>query len=128
MKQVYLTILLTLGASLSTAYANGTTKQLLQEYQKAGASSFSAADGKKLWTSNINGRSCTTCHTNSVKNVGKHKRTGKTIQPMAPSVNSKRLTDKKKVKKWLLRNCKWTLKRECTAQEKGNILLWLSKQ
>ena len=55
-------------------------------------------------------------------------RAGKVIDPMAPSVNSKRLTDAKKINKWLLRNCKWTFGRECTAQEKGNVLLWLSEQ
>ncbi len=25
-------------------------------------------------------------------------------------------------------NCKWTLDRECTAQEKGDFLTWLSQQ
>jgi len=128
MKHIYITFFLLLGTSISTAYATDTTKQLLQEYKKAGATNFSEANGKALWTSNNKGRSCTGCHTNSVKNVGKHKRTGKIIKPMAPSVNPERLTNRKKVKKWLLRNCKWTFKRECTAQEKGNILLWLSQQ
>lgn len=126
MKNIYLTIILLLASS--TASASDVTEQLLKEYQQAGASNFSASAGKKLWTSSEEGRSCTDCHTKSVKNTGKHKKTGKVIKPMAPSVNPKRLTNRKKVKKWLLRNCKWTLKRECTAQEKGNILLWLSQQ
>jgi hypothetical protein len=102
--------------------------ELLQEYRGSGIGVFSDEKGKQLWTGDNNGRSCTTCHTSSVKNSGKHKRTGKVIQPMAPSINPKRLTDKKKVKKWLLRNCKWTFKRECSPQEKGDILMWLSKQ
>ncbi len=60
--------------------------------------------------------------------MGKHNRTGKMIKPISPTVNPERLTDIKKIKKWLLRNCKWTFGRECTTQEKGNILLWLSQQ
>lgn len=47
---------------------------------------------------------------------------------MAPSVNPMRLTDIDDMKKWLLRNCKSTLGRECTAQEKGNVLTWLREQ
>ncbi len=114
--------------TFSTVHAADAVSGLLQDYKKAGVTQFSASQGKRLWYSNNNGRSCTTCHTQSVKNTGKHKKTGKTIKPMAPSVNPKRLTDKRKIKKWLLRNCKWTLKRECTAQEKGNILMWLKQQ
>lgn len=109
-------------------YATDATKALQQHYLTQGATTFSVERGKQIWEQDHNGRSCTQCHTKSVKNSGKHKKTGKVIQPMAPSVNPKRLTKTRKVKKWLLRNCKWTLKRECTPQEKGDILLWLSQQ
>ncbi|MCW8907187.1 MAG: DUF1924 domain-containing protein, partial [Sedimenticola sp.] len=50
---------------------------------------------------------------------------GKAIEPMAPTVNPKRLTEVKQIKKWFVRNCKWTLGRECTAQEKGDFLAYL---
>jgi len=112
----------------SQIYATDATKSLQQHYLTQGATTFSAERGRKIWEQDHNGRSCTQCHTKSVKNSGKHKKTGKVIQPMAPSVNPKRLTKIRKVKKWLLRNCKWTLKRECTPQEKGDILMWLSQQ
>ena len=104
------------------------TGKLIQEYMSKGATSASTERGAALWKKDIDGRSCTTCHTLSVKNEGKHQKTGKLIKPMAPSVNPERLTKKRKVKKWLLRNCKWTFKRECSAQEKSDILLWLSQQ
>ncbi len=104
------------------------TGELIQEYKAKGASTASSERGEKLWNKDVNGRSCTTCHSMSVKNEGKHQKTGKLIKPMAPSVNPKRLTKKRKVKKWLLRNCKWTFKRECSVQEKSDILLWLSQQ
>ena len=112
----------------SMVSASEATASLLQEYQQTSKRAFSAQEGKLLWIEVANDRSCTTCHSTSVKKMGKHKRTGKIIQPMSPTVNSERLTDTKKIKKWLLRNCKWTFGRECTAQEKGNILLWLSQQ
>ena len=104
------------------------TSDLIAVYQSQGAKTASAKNGARLWTKDFNGRTCTTCHSQSVKNQGKHQKTGKLIKPMAPSVNPQRLTKAKKVKKWLLRNCKWTLKRECTAQEKSDILLCLSQQ
>ena len=47
------------------------------------------------------------------------------IQPLAPGVNPQRFTDVAQVEKWFKRNCGDVLKRECTAQEKGDILAWL---
>ena len=120
--------LLTFLLSVSMLSASNVTDTLLQEYQAQGANIFSAEAGKALWVKDSNGRSCTSCHLSFVKEKGKHKRTGKVIQAMAPSINPQRLTDAKKIKKWFLRNCKWTFLRECTAQEKGDILLWLSLQ
>lgn len=102
---------------------------LLAEFEADSQRPFSAIEGDRTWH-NIepNGRSCMSCHSESLYVRGRHERTGKVIEPMAPSVNSERLTDVKKVRKWFLRNCKWTFGRECTAQEKGDILLWLSGQ
>ena len=78
-----------------------------------------AADGKE--------RDCTVCHGEDLRKSGKHIRTGKVIDPMAPSVNKERYTDLEKVEKWFRRNCKWTFGRECTAQEKGDLLKYLSQ-
>ena len=44
---------------------------------------------------------------------------------MAPSVNAARLSSRKQIEKWFKRNCKWTLGRECSAQEKGDLLAYL---
>ena len=90
---------------------------------------FTAESGEKLWnqTQTVSGqpRSCASCHTSDPRQAGKHVRTGKPIKPMAPSVNSSRFTDPKKVAKWFKRNCKWTLGRECNAQEKGDYTKYL---
>jgi len=108
--------------------ASEAVDALLSDYQSRGVKEFSAAAGESLWKTESSGRSCTSCHSTSVKSVGKHERTGKPILAMAPSVNPKRLTNKKKIEKWFLRNCKWTFDRQCTVQEKADILLWLSSQ
>jgi len=55
-------------------------------------------------------------------------KTGKTIEPIAVSANPERFTDVSKTEKWFRRNCKWTLGRECTPQEKGDLLTWLGGQ
>ena len=125
---------LTLLWGLAIPAQAGTPQTLLQKYRSRGAASFSEARGRQLWQATHldarsgRKRSCTTCHTTDLHRPGKHARTGKVIQPMAPSVNPKRFTDARKVEKWFKRNCKWTLGRECTPQEKGDILTFLISQ
>ena len=96
------------------------------------ATVFSADRGKMAWyrdqSEDQQGRSCTSCHGQDLTTFGRHQKTGKVIEPMARSTNPKRLTEVKKIRKWLLRNCKWTYGRECTPQEKGDFLVWLINQ
>jgi hypothetical protein len=93
-----------------------------------------AAAGKSAWTAEHNPpgatepRSCATCHNADLKTAGKHASTGKPIEPMAVSVNPKRLTDPAKIEKWLGRNCRWTLGRVCTPQEKADFLSYIRSQ
>lgn len=105
------------------------TEQLLDEYRALGADNFSAQRGSVLWqqTYVVKGqqRSCTSCHGHDVRTAGKHIKTGKPIKPMASSVNSERFTDAGKIEKWFRRNCLWTMGRECSAQEKGDVVEFL---
>ena len=110
-----------------TAQANQIDKQL-QAYQKQGVLQVDTENGKRLWHSKNNERSCTSCHGDTPLSIGRHVKTRKTIQAMAPSVNSERYQDIKKIEKWFLRNCKWTFGRVCSVQEKADILAWLSGQ
>lgn len=104
-------------------------RTLLQELDLRASEPFSAQAGYRTWYRvEANGRSCTSCHGESLTVPGRHEKTGKLIEPMAPSVNPARLTERRKIDKWFLRNCKWTFGRECTAQEKGDVLVWLSGQ
>lgn len=107
------------------AQAADAVAQLLDSYRQQGVQSFSAEAGATFWQQSFDGRSCTRCHGADPTRSGVHQRTRKPIEPMAPSVNPTRLTDVSTINKWFLRNCKWTLQRECTAQEKGNVLVWL---
>jgi hypothetical protein len=109
-----------------------TIDTLLQAYASQGAAGAEAEQGRYLWqktyqfNSEFAERSCASCHTKDTTLPGKHIKTNKLIEPMAPSVNPKRLTDKKKIEKWFKRNCKWTMGRECTVQEKADILYFLN--
>lgn len=69
--------------------------------------------------------SCATCHGTPPVGQGKHATTGKSIEPLAPAFNPKRLTDAAKVEKWFRRNCKDVLNRECSAAEKADVLAYL---
>lgn len=121
--------------SLFTAAAAqaAAVDERLAEYRSQGAKNFSAQAGEKLWNQELTDprtsdrRSCATCHHANLAETGKHTETGKPIKPMKPAVNPERLTDAKKVEKWFLRNCKWTYGRECTAQEKGDILMFINQ-
>jgi len=105
--------------------------ELLQEYQAQGGKDFNAAAGDKLWHQFFKDpkggedRRCALCHTSDLRATGKHAVTGKAIKPLAPSVNPERLADKSKIEKWLERNCKWTIGRACTPQEKGDVLVMI---
>ncbi len=93
---------------------------------EGGKKGFSAANGEQFFKAKHGGElSCTTCHTDNPANSGKHSKTGKVIQPLAPSANAERFTDPSKVEKWFKRNCNDVLSRACTAQEKGDVLAYL---
>jgi len=94
--------------------------------QTAGFSGFSAARGEQFFKStHANDWSCSTCHTQNPTAQGKHTRTGKILLPLSPNANAERFTDQAKVDKWFKRNCRDVLDRECTAQEKGDVLTYL---
>jgi hypothetical protein len=118
-------------SSLSIASAS-EIDSMLAGYRDQGATGFSAERGKLLWTSTrlIDGeeRACSSCHTADPVARGKHVKTGKPIEPIALSANPERFKSVSKTEKWFRRNCKWTLGRECTPQEKGDLLTWLGAQ
>jgi len=127
MKTSPLLAALLLGAA-STVLQAADVNEVQNHYRDQGAGPFSFDRGEMLWNSQpYQGRQCAACHGPDLTQTGRHQRTKKPIEPMAPSVNGKRYTDLKEVEKWFTRNCKWTWGRECTAQEKGDLLEYLKR-
>jgi hypothetical protein len=107
---------------------------LLEGYAAAGGGPFAPSAGAAAWVeehrpeAGVEPRSCATCHGANLTRPGRHVGTGKTIAPLAVSVNPGRLTDAAEVEKWLRRNCRWTLGRECTPQEKGDFIRYIESR
>jgi len=133
MKPASATLILTLAIS-PLVQATPAVEELLEQYRQEGIQEFKADLGKTLYFQEFKSastgeiRQCADCHTTDLRAQGKHAETGKIIDPLAPSINPQRLLDIKEINKWLKRNCKWTLGRECTAQEKGNLLIFIQTQ
>ena len=113
-----------------TKYLQGLEAQVRK--LESGFKGFDAESGKKLFfevkpNAKSGTISCATCHTSDLKRTGTTL-VGKAIEPLAPSVNKKRLTDVKETEKWLARNFKQVYGREGTAREKGDVLKFISIQ
>lgn len=109
------------------AASTSATDSLLAHYTSQGATP-DATRGAAFWSAEQAApdggpaRSCTTCHGSTLDAAGKHATTGEPIDPMTAAG---RLTDPAKIEKWFGRNCRWTLGRECTPSEKGDVLAYL---
>lgn len=87
---------------------------------------FSAANGQAFFTAKHGSEwSCSSCHSDNPTQPGRHAKTSKPIDALAPSANPQRFSSTAKVDKWFKRNCADVLGRACTAQEKGDVLTWL---
>jgi len=117
---------------VGTAMANPARDAVIKEFSAGAAQPLSAERGKELFLSSpATGKaetpSCTSCHGATPFTTGQT-RAGKPIAPLAVSKTPDRYTDPKKVAKWFRRNCKSVLGRECTPQEKGDFLTYMSSQ
>ena len=102
-----------------------TPPELLKGYE-AQSSKASSARGEQFFNAKHGKEwSCASCHENPPNHDTKHIVTGKVIKPLSPNVNAERFVDQAKVEKWFKRNCNDVLARECTAQEKADVLSWL---
>jgi len=125
-----LVLMMAVGVAVKPAFAQ-TPEEVLASIQTEaaatpGSQGFSAARGESFFkTKHGNEWSCTSCHTENPAAQGKHAKTGKVIQPLAPSANAERFNDPGKVAKWFKRNCNDVLDRICTPQEKGDVLTYL---
>jgi hypothetical protein len=135
-KLKYLAAAAVVAALTLPALAGTKQDSVLAEYQKQAAAAdaafagFSAEKGKAFFLADHTGGkpdtpSCTSCHTKSPTAAGQT-RAGKAIDPLAVSASPDRFTDIAKTEKWFSRNCNSVLGRECTAQEKGDFIAFMS--
>ncbi len=112
---------------LEAAASPTSPEAQLAEWTTAAGKPASAERGRTFFTTQ-HGKdiSCASCHGNTPTGPGKHVSTGKVLEPLAPAANSKSLTDSAKVAKWFKRNCNDVLGRECSAQEKADVLAFLT--
>jgi cytochrome c553 len=109
----------------SHAADTSAADQLARWTAEAGAPA-QAERGRVFFSARHGGEwSCASCHGTPPTNAGKHASTGKTIAPLAPAFNPKAFTDSARVDKWFRRNCKDVLSRECSAQEKADVMAYL---
>lgn len=69
--------------------------------------------------------SCASCHGPDPSAAGKHAKSGQLIHALAPKANPDRLTDAANTEMWFRRDCRVVLGRECTPEEKADVLAWL---
>lgn len=139
-KFAVLTIAIVMGLTMSSAaFANPARDAIVAGFQAQASQPFSAERGKDIFTKDWSGQraagtgdpltpTCTSCHSTNPRNETKHVKTGKIKPPIAVSATPDRFTDQRKVDKWFRRNCNGVLGRECTAQEKGDFLVFMISQ
>jgi Domain of unknown function (DUF1924) len=113
-------------ACAAPAARAATPADALAGYTAAAGAAPTTPRGQALFTT-THGRewSCASCHGSVPTQVGKHASTGKAIEPLAPAANAQRFTDPAKTEKWFRRNCNDVMGRECSANEKADVLAWL---
>lgn len=115
-----------LAGAIPAQAADTTAGEQLARFNAQAARPGQAETGRAFFQARHGGDwSCASCHGTPPTAQGKHASTGKAIAPLAPAFNPKAFTDTAKVDKWLRRNCKDVASRECSAQEKADLLAYL---
>ncbi|MFZ6749211.1 DUF1924 domain-containing protein [Undibacterium sp. Ren11W] len=123
-KTLFSFLMLAFSLAFSLAWADSPVD--MQKSYEALSGKASAVRGEQFFNSKHGKEwSCASCHTTQPNKVTEHIVTGKKIEPLAPAANINRFTDAAKSEKWFKRNCKDVLSRECSAQEKADVIAWL---
>lgn len=116
-----------LAAAVPLFSGAATPTEIAGAYAASATAPPSASRGQQFFASTHGSEwSCASCHGTVPTGTGRHARTGKPIEPLAPGANPARLTDPARVEKWLRRNCNDVTGRECSAQEKADVTFWLT--
>ncbi len=121
-----LTLIIGIGM-VNAAIAGDTSPSAQLKYWTDKAGTAANPISGKLFFTKTHGKewSCASCHGNPPITAGKHASTNKAIPPLAPSSNPEAFTETTKIEKWFRRNCNDVLARECTPQEKADVLAYL---
>ena len=104
-----------------------TPVELRDEFAAKAGSPPSAERGQQFFVRKF-GRdfeNCAECHGAVPTGPGKDLVSSKSIAPLAPAANAKRFTDRARVEYMFKINCKDVVGRECSAQEKADLVAWL---
>lgn len=118
-------VLLGLVLNASASAVDTSPAQELARWQQQAQVVANAARGQAIWTRQQGEWSCASCHGEPPVRDSRHASTHKPIAALAPAHNPQRLTERAKVDKWFRRNCKDVFSRECSAQEKADVLAYL---
>ncbi|RXJ68433.1 hypothetical protein CRV08_06270 [Halarcobacter ebronensis] len=115
-------------ASVIEEYLTNLKNEVIKE--KPDFKGFDTKRGEEIFTSKHLGKkgkeiSCSSCHGIDLTKSHQNFFTAKVIEPLSPKANPQRLTDKKKIDKWLKRNFNDVYKREGTPKEKGDVLSFI---
>jgi mono/diheme cytochrome c family protein len=121
------TLVWVLGLGVVTPAWAVTPAELRDEFAAKAGQPASAERGQQFFVRKF-GRdfeNCAECHGAVPVTPGKDVVSSKTIAPLAPAANPKRFTDGNRVEYMFKLNCKDVVGRECSAQEKADLLAWL---
>lgn len=113
---------------MAPAQTPGAADKILSGYLAKAGSPANAERGREFFNRKFKGglfNACTECHTDNPTKNGRDQTAEKTIRPLAPAAYPSRFTDAAKVEHQFRLNCKDTVGRECTAQEKADVMAWL---
>lgn len=113
--------------SLGSAQA-ATPAEILAGYTAQAKSTPSPERGQQFFTRKFKGNlyeSCADCHTATPAGRGKDLTSEKLMSALAPAANSRRFIDPVRVEHFFRLNCRDVVGRDCSAQEKADVLSWL---
>jgi len=112
-----------------TVYASGA-KELLEKYEKDAGKKFNASQGKEFFEKRNpeTEKSCIDCHNRDIKKEGEQKVLFSLfsidVPALSVSANKEAFKSSKKAAKEFDNYCEEVWQRVCTAEEKGNMLLY----
>lgn len=117
-----------LAAGAPAAVQAATPAEILAGYVAQAGAPGAPERGQALFNQRFKGglfERCSDCHGAVPTGKGQDQTSEKPIAPLAPAANARRFTEPGRVENYFRLNCKDVVGRECSAQEKADLLAWL---